>query len=175
MNLLNFVTGGTGISSGLTAPAAVSNLALTTPTGTGGELTWTLPSNGGSVILSQRIERSPAGAGTWTVLSDVISASATSFTDTTAAPATAYDYRHRSTNGVGDSLYSNVVTITTVATVPAAVANLALINPTATGGLLTWTLPSNGGSALLSQRIERSPAGANTWFLRSAISRQCLN
>jgi hypothetical protein len=171
MNLLNFVTGGTGISSGLTAPAAVSNLALTTPTGTGGELTWTLPSNGGSVILSQRIERSPAGAGTWTVLSDVISASATSFTDTTAAPATAYDYRHRSTNGVGDSLYSNVVTITTVATVPAAVANLALINPTATGGLLTWTLPSNGGSALLSQRIERSPAGANTWsLLDTAIS-----
>lgn len=68
-----------------TVPSTVSNLALATPTTTGGQLTWTLPANGGSAITGQTIQRSPAGAGTWTTLSSSIAGNATSFTDTTAA------------------------------------------------------------------------------------------
>ncbi|TAF14415.1 MAG: hypothetical protein EAZ74_04080, partial [Alphaproteobacteria bacterium] len=60
-----------------TVPSAVSNLALPTPTATGGQLTWTLPNNGGAAITAQRIERSPAGANNWTTLSSSIAGSAT--------------------------------------------------------------------------------------------------
>jgi hypothetical protein len=113
--LLLSSSGGASQPQQPTVPDAVSNLALPTPTTTGGVLTWTLPNNGGSAITSQRIERSPAGANAWTTLSSAISGSATSYTDTTATANTAYDYRHRSTNAIGNSAYSNVVTVTTAA------------------------------------------------------------
>ena len=98
----------------LTEPSQVTNLALNTPTTTGGELTWTLPNNGGTPIISQRIERSPTVQNMWTALDSNIANNATSYTDTTAEELTTYDYRHRSNNAIGNSPYSNIITVTTL-------------------------------------------------------------
>jgi len=64
------------------------------------------------------LERSPAGAGSWTVVADV---QATSYADSGLSGGTAYDYRVRAYNGGGTSAWSDVATATTAAcaTLPA--------------------------------------------------------
>lgn len=58
------------------------------------------------------VERSPAGAGTWTDVGSV-GPNVTSFGDTGLTAGTAYDYRVRAYNGGGTSSWSNVATVTT--------------------------------------------------------------
>ena len=135
-------------------PVATAPLAPSQPTVTGGNarvaLTWTSGGDGGSAITRwQYVKKVGANAfeTTWT---DIPSsgASTTSYTVTGLTNDTAYQFKVRAVNGVGNgpaSPESNSVTPT--ATVPPAPTQ-----PTVTGGnarvTLTWTSGGDGGSAI---------------------------
>ena len=108
------------------APVGVSDLSATAPVATLVSLTW----SDAVGEASYTVERSPAGAGTWTVVEAGLPANSTSSADTTVVADTAYDYRLISVNA-GGSTSSNVATVTT----PATVVGLAFINAShASGG-----------------------------------------
>lgn len=65
-------------------------MAISTTT-TSITLNWT-PA-GGANSLSQSVQRSPKGAGTWTNLATGLGAAVSTYTDNTAIKDTAYDYR----------------------------------------------------------------------------------
>jgi chitinase len=115
-----------------------------------------------SSISSVKIQRSPAGAGTWTdVCTDTTSPYSCSF-DTTAVSDGLYDLRAIAQNNAGGSATSTTVTNRRVDnTLPTATMN----DPGANlRGTVTLTAAgTDGGSGVANVRIQRSPAGAGTW------------
>lgn len=93
----------------LTAPSDLSALAISD---TEIDLSWT---DTAPDATGYKIERSPAGAGTWAEIDD-IAAPATSYSDTGLTPVTGYDYRIRAYAGAENGAYSNTATETTEAT-----------------------------------------------------------
>jgi Bacterial Ig domain len=116
----------------------------------------------GSGVANVKIQRSPAGAGTWTdVCTDTSSPYSCSF-DTTTVSDGLYDFRAIGTDNVS------------LTTTSAVVANRRIDNtaPTATmndpGAYLRQTVSltataTDGGSGVASVTIQRSPAGLGTW------------
>jgi hypothetical protein len=92
-------------------PAAASALNATPISSSRIDLTWT---DNATTETSYRVERSPAGAGTWASVGTP-AADATTFTnDTGLNPNTAYDYRVFAVNSGGDSPASNTASATTL-------------------------------------------------------------
>jgi Bacterial Ig domain len=116
----------------------------------------------GSSITSVKIQRSPAGAETWTdVCTDATSPYSCSF-DTTLVTDGLYDLRAIATNDAGGTATSTAVTNRRVDnTAPAAAITdpgtplRGTVNLDATG--------TDGGSGVATLKIQRSPAGAGTW------------
>lgn len=100
--------GGAGAPD-LTAPVDLAAVAISD---TEIDLTWT---DSAPDADGWKIERSPAGAGTWVEIDD-IAAPATGYSDTGLAPVTEYDYRVRAYAGVTNGSYSNTATAETEAT-----------------------------------------------------------
>jgi len=155
-------------SSNSVTPATVPG-APTGVTATAGNqsatVTWTAPSNGGSVITRYTVTSSPAG-GTAIVTG---SPPATSTTVTGLAAGTSYTFTVKATNAVGDgpsSDPSNAVTPTPGPTVPDAPTGV-----TATAGnaqaTVTWTAPSNGGSTITKYTVTSNPGGVTATVLGS--------
>jgi Bacterial Ig domain len=116
----------------------------------------------GSSITSVKIQRSPAGAGTWTdVCTDTSSPYSCSF-DTTAVSDGLYDFRAIAQNDAGGTATSTAVTNRRVDnTAPAA----GITDP---GTPLRGTVSvdatgTDGGSGVANVTVQRSPAGAGTW------------
>ena len=101
----------------VTTPAGMPNppmsLSAVAVSGVQVNLTWVAPVGGGAPT-SYRIERSANGGGTWPVSFVIASPATLAFSDTTVAPLTAYAYRIFAVNGSGDSLPSNIATVTTL-------------------------------------------------------------
>lgn len=93
-----------------TAPAAPSNLAATVVSKTGINLAWSDNSNDETGF---RIERSLDGSSGWTQVATVW-ADVTTYSDTGLTCATAYHYRVSAYNAGGASVYSDVVSATTL-------------------------------------------------------------
>lgn len=74
------------------------------------ELTWT-DNDDDPDETTFRVERSPAGAGTWSEVGTA-DANATTYTDTTGTYGVSYDYRVKARGDDGDSGYSNTATAT---------------------------------------------------------------
>ena len=138
-------------TAAVTTPASRPNppTGLTASAVSGYEvnLAWTLPA-GGVAWTGFRIERSSNAGSTWPV-SFVISNPATvAFSDITAQPLTAYAYRIFAVNASGDSLPSNIATVTTPVAPPPAPSNLvAVLRNGGTQVRLTWkdnALAENG-------------------------------
>jgi Bacterial Ig domain len=118
--------------------------------------------DGGSGVANVVIQRSPAGAGTWTtVCTDTTSPYSCSL-DTTTVTDGLYDFRSITTDNAGNTTTSAIVasrrvdnTLPTVSlTDPGAYLRLTVtLNATA----------SDGGSGVANVAFERSPAGAGTW------------
>ena len=116
----------------------------------------------GSSITSVKIQRSPAGLDTWTdVCTDVTSPYSCSF-DTTLVSDGLYDLRAIATNNVGGTATSTTVT------------NRRVDNTAPTAGITDPGTPlrgtvsldatgTDGGSGVANVKIQRSPAGLNTW------------
>ena len=142
-----------------TAPAAVSNLATSSPTASSITLTWTAPGDDGTTgtATSYDIRYSTS------TINDANWATATQVTGE-PAPAAAGTNQNMTVTGLsGDTTYyfaiktadevpnwsalSNVPSGKTSDTVaPAAVSNLATSSPTGTSITLTWTAPGDNGS-----------------------------
>ncbi len=99
-----------------TAPGAPTGLSATANGQTQIDLSWTAPGNGGSAITGYRLERKTAG-GSYSAVSSSIAANATSYADSSLSAATAYTYRIRAVNAVGNGGWSNEAGATTAETV----------------------------------------------------------
>jgi hypothetical protein len=114
----------------------------------------------GSGVSSVTIQRSPAGAGTWTdVCTDSSSPYSCSF-DTTGVGDALYDFRAVGTDVAGNSANSTSsnrridnVAPTTSLTDPGA--NLR--------GTVTLDATASDGGGILNVKIQRSPVGLGTW------------
>jgi hypothetical protein len=144
-----------------TAPTATMNDPGAYLRGTTVSLTASA-TDGGSGVASVKIQRSPAGAGTWTdVCTDTTSPYSCTF-DSTAVTDGLYDFRAISTDNATNTTTSTTVTNRRVDnTAPTA----GMTDP---GSPLTGTVTLNatgtdGGSSVANVQIQRSPAGTGTW------------
>lgn len=114
-------------------------------------------------ILDYIIEVSLDGSTGWTVVTDAyddtLSEVVTGLTN-----GTVYYYRIRAVNGGGQGSPSNILSVTPfLVTVPDTITDL---NATASSGqvILTWTAPSNGGSAITDYQVQwRTTSGPGSW------------
>ena len=136
-------------------PTAPSGLSAAVLSSTSVRLNWT---DNSAYDTGYEIQRRISGGGSFGFLASA-GANAVTFTDTTAQPATAYDYRVRTVNGSLLSGFSNVVTATTNATIPAAPSSLAASPQSATSIALTWADNSNNETSFEVQR-RTLPSGA---------------
>ena len=156
---LTIGTASTTAPSAPTASAGAGNASVA--------LSWNTPANGGSAITGYRIYRSTT-SGAETLYSSV--GVTNSFTDTAAANGTTYYYQVSALNSVGESARSPQVSATPVA--PATVPGTPTATATAGTGSVTvsWTTPSDGGSAITGFIIYRGTvSGSETaWTIAGA-------
>ena len=107
----NLVVTGTALPGPTSPPAVPSALAATPASTSRVDLTWSDNSDNESGF---RIERSSNGGSTWTQLGTV-GANVNTYSATGLSPSTAYSFRVRAFNAVGDSPYSNAASATTPA------------------------------------------------------------
>jgi chitinase len=116
----------------------------------------------GSSIASVTIEKSPAGAGTWTTACSDTGAPYSCSFDTTTLTDGLYDFRAVVQNDAGGSATSTAVT------------NRRVDNTAPTAGITDPGTPlratvsvsasgADGGSGVANVKVQRSPAGAGTW------------
>jgi chitinase len=144
-----------------TAPTATMNDPGAYLGGTSVSLT-AAGTDGGSGVASVKIQRSPAGAGSWAdVCTDTSSPYGCAF-DSTAVSDGLYDFRAITTDNVGNTTTSSTVTNRRVDnTAPTA----GLTDP---GSSLRATVTLNatgtdGGSGVANVKIQRAPTGTSTW------------
>ena len=175
----NTATAGVPAVVGVTVPAQVTGLSAT-PGNAQNVLAWTAPSNGGSTITGYSIYRSTT-SGTETLLTTQAT-TATTFTDTALTNGIAYFYKVAAVNAVGTGTQSTEASGTPASspTAPAQVTGLAAAPGNALV-TLSWTAPSNGGSAITGYSIYRSittgtetllttPAGTATTYTDTALT-----
>ena len=154
-----------GATTGTTVPGAPTSLAATASGTTRINLSWTAPaSDGGSPISGYKIEESPNGNSSWTVLVATTGGASTTHSDTGLPGGTTRHYRVSAINTNGAGAPSNVAGTTTGTTVPGAPTRLTA---TASGTArinLSWTAPArDGGTPITGYRIEESPDGTSSW------------
>ena len=154
-----------GATTGTTVPDAPTVLTATASGTTRINLSWTAPaSDGGSPITGYRIESSPNGNSSWTVLVATTGGASTTHSDTGLPGGATRHYRVSAINSNGAGLPSNVAGTTTGTSVPGAPTALTA---TASGTArinLSWTAPArDGGTSITGYRIEESPDGTSSW------------
>jgi len=117
-------------------------------------------SDTGSGVANVKIQRSPAGAGTWTdVCTDSSSPYSCSF-DTTAVGDALYDFRAVATDNVALTNSSTVANRRIDNVVP----TVSLTDPGANiRGTISLDATASDGGGILNVKIQRSPAGLNSW------------
>ena len=161
---------GNTMSGSLTGPSytldrsAPTGVTLQMPSGTlRGSVTLSATATDTSAITVVRLQRSPAGAGTWTdACTDSTSPYACAF-DTTVVADGSYDFRAIASDAAQNTGTSAVAANRLIDNVGPTVA---LADPGADVRAtiaLTVTAGDGAGSGVASVRIERSPADANSW------------
>jgi hypothetical protein len=137
---------------GPTAPAAPTGVTATAGNATA-SVSWTAPANGGSAITGYTI--TPYIGSTAQPATTINGTPpGTSTTITGLTNGTAYTFKVKATNAIGtgpDSAASNAVT-PTAPTVPAAPTGVSAV-PGNGSATVSWTAPSNGGSAVTSYTV----------------------
>jgi hypothetical protein len=154
---LQTLTIGTGGYALPYPPPAPKNLAMAGRTSVQVHLTWAEVAG----ATGYKVERSTDGT-TWTQVA-LLAAGIAAYTDTGLSPGTPFSYRVRATNGAGDSLYSAMVTTTTLLPAP---TKLAATSQGKSSIQLTWSPVAGAGSYL----IQRSLNG-KTWTSITRVSR----
>jgi hypothetical protein len=136
-------------NAGEAAPGQVTGLTTGTATNTSMPLTWAAPATG--TVRDYQIQYSPAGAGTWTTVSDGVSTTA-SGTATGLTAGTSYDFRVRATNyNATAGAYSSTATASTSAGLSDAFVRMtafagSLITESGSAGV-GWTYTCDTGAA----------------------------
>jgi subtilase family serine protease len=146
--LVSALAGSSGTTVTLSAPTSLTARAVST---TQVSLTWSNSNSSG--VTSNVVQRSGNGGSTWTTLGSV-SASATTYTDSTASAGTTYSYRVYASNGSVNSGSSNVASVTTI---PGAPQNVAATAASASQINVTWSNVT-GATGF---RVDRSVDGAS--------------
>lgn len=138
------------------APAAPSGLAVSNLGASTLTLTWTDNSDNETGFLIERdaVQIATVGAGI------------TTYADSGLSGSTAYVYRVRATNAVGNSAYSATATTTTLPSSIAAPSGLAIGVASATALNLTWF---DNASIETSQQIQRSTDQVTWSTIASAL------
>jgi hypothetical protein len=135
------------------APAAPSNLTVTSKSATSYRLDWT---DNSTDEMRFRIERTPSGLNSWTEIGTA-AANATTYTDNTGVNGTIYQYRVLSDNGNGRSV-SNIATSSSPSPLPPS--GLTITSSSLTSAALSWADNSNDEILF---RIKRAPASTGAW------------
>ena len=152
----------TASAQAITTPAKVTGLT-TSVSGTTLQLSWSAPGNGGSAITGYTVEWKTSGGTATTV-----AVNGTSWEHTTVTLGTIYEYRVRAANSIGDGPWSDTTSVNAT-TVPAKVTGLTASMP-GTAVNLSWSAPSNGGSAITGYTVERTTNGLVTTSAASGTS-----
>jgi hypothetical protein len=128
---------------------------------TGIDLSWTTPSDGGGTISGYQIQRSTTSSTSGFSFVQNTSGNSISFSGFTSGVT--YWHRVAAINeaGLGSFSTAQSVFIPTVPAAPSLSSGLVGINSIN----LSWSLGSNGGSAITTQQIERSVGFAGYTFL----------
>lgn len=121
-----------------------------------------------SAATGYNLQYSPAGSGTWTTVSGVISP----YILSGLAPGVAFDVQVQSTNGAGVSAWSATSTLNTAAAAPNAPAAPILAQGSGSDLTVTWTAPAvdNAHSAATGFNLQYSLAGAGAWTVVTSVS-----
>ena len=150
-------------------PAAPSNLAATasalSTTPPTVSLTWIDNSNNETGFTIQRAANVTFTVGLTTA---TVGPNITSYRDTTvSATPTTYFYRVRASNVVGNSAWSNTVTVTDPGQLPMAPTNLTFASSTRNSATLAWTDNAANEQGF---HLQRSTAGAaGPWVLVATV------
>ncbi len=135
----------------LSVPGAPTNVVATAGTGQA-TVTWTAPPTGGSAITRYTVTASPSGAM-------VTTTGATSAVMTGLSEGTTYTFTVFATNAQGNSVVSSPSSPVTIPGPPGTPTGVA-----ATAGsqeaFVSWTAPSNGGSAITGYTVTVVQTGA---------------
>lgn len=138
-----------------TPPAAPTGLTATANSSTQISLAWADVSN----ETGYKIERKTGAGGTYAQIATV-GAGVTTYANTGLTAATAYFYRVRATNAVGDSDYSAETSATTLPPAPSAPSGLAA-NPVSSSQInLTWVDNANNETGF---KIERKTGAGGSY------------
>jgi C1A family cysteine protease len=137
-------------------PVGPMNLSATVDSSTQVTLKWDDKSSNESGF---KVERSAQGANSWSQVGTV-GPNVTTYPNTGLTCSTGYDYRVRAYADLGNSDYSNLVTVTTGVCAPSAPSSLQIASATESQIDLTWvdTSPYETG-----YKVERSPNGTSSW------------
>ncbi len=142
-----------------TTPAAPTGLSAT-PGPFQVTLAWT---DAAATETSYRVERSPAGFASWTLLTGSLAANSTTFVDLNADAATGYDYRVSALNAAGLSAFASVTTVTSFVTPLQAWRHAAFGTASATGDAADLADPDHDGAPnLLEYALGTIPTNASS-------------
>ena len=146
-----------------TVPVRVSTPTVDPGNGRLG-VSWSAPSNGGSVITGYNVQyqRTTASASSWISVVDVDS---TSETITGLTNGLSYNVQVQACNVAGCGLWSNPPVVGTPRTVPGRVS-MPTVDP-GNGQLgVGWSTPSNGGSVITGYNVQyqRTTASSSSWI-----------
>ena len=159
-------------TAGPNAPSAVS---LAQGAGSDLTVTWSAPAidSTHSAATGYNLQSSPSGAGTWTIVSGVVSPCDLSG----FAGGTAIDVQVQASNASGSSGWSATTTLTTGSTAPVlsepnVPSGISLAQGTGSDLTVTWTAPVVDGthSAATGFNLQSSPSGASTWTIVSGVT-----
>ena len=147
-------------ASASSTPGAPTGLTATAVSSSKIELSWTAPANnGGYPVTGYKIEYKK-GIGTYLSLVSNTVNTTTTYSHTGLTTGTAYTYKISAINSIGTSTASAEASATPTTTLQPAAAtapgstSLTATPVSATQVNLSWTAPSNGGSAITGYKIE---------------------
>ena len=137
-----------------TTPSAPSELSAAAAVGSA-TVTFTGSAPNGSTITSYTVTSSP---GSLTCNATV---PATGCSISGLTPGVSYSFTAIATNALGNSLPSAPSNSVTIPTVPSA-PSITVVTPGSTNVTISWTTPSNGGSAITGYTLYGNPSGTCT-------------
>ena len=172
---------GNGVSSpwkDFTTPVAVPIApgapTVTRTSDTSHSLAWTRGSQTAGPYASQEVLRRTRTGGVWGAYSVIatLSASSTSYVDTTTSANKAYDYQVRATNASGSATSAASATVWTTPGVP---TNPAAAKNAAGDIVVTWAAPSGAASAAdLKYEVSETTDGS-TWTVKATTAAGVLS
>jgi len=145
-----------------TVSTAPTGLVASGVSGSGSTLNWTAPSSNGGAAITDYVVEINGGGFSWAPVSHEVTGD-TSITVSGLNPGIKYSVRVKAVNRVGVSKVSSTLSVTTLAVLPSSPV-VTLKSVTATGAVLSWVAPANGGAKISDYKVEYSTDGGNTWL-----------